>query len=324
MLLGAGAGAGAALPLLLPLLTTVLPPLPLLLLLGLGGAVPGAVAVAGLGLPESVIWAINAGGEAHVDVHGIHFRKDPLEGRVGRASDYGMKLPILRANPEDQILYQTERYNEETFGYEVPIKEEGDYVLVLKFAEVYFAQSQQKVFDVRLNGHVVVKDLDIFDRVGHSTAHDEIIPISIKKGKLSVQGEVSTFTGKLHIEFVKGYYDNPKVCALYIMAGTIDEVPKLQPHPGLEKKEEEEEEEEYEEGSNAKRQASKNRVQSGPRTPNPYASDNSSLMFPILVAFGVFIPTLFCLCRLWRAFSGTGRPRALLCNGPPAAGGVCQ
>lgn len=56
-----------------------------------------------------------------------------------------MKLPILRSNPEDQILYQTERYNEETFGYEVPIKEEGDYVLVLKFAEVYFAQSQQKV-----------------------------------------------------------------------------------------------------------------------------------------------------------------------------------
>lgn len=60
-----------------------------------------------------------------------------------------------------------------------------------------------KVFDVRLNGHVVVKDLDIFDRVGHSTAHDEIIPMSIRKGKLSVQGEVSTFTGKLYIEFVK-------------------------------------------------------------------------------------------------------------------------
>ncbi|KAG3278895.1 malectin, transcript variant X1 [Ictidomys tridecemlineatus] len=163
----------------------------------------GVAGVVGAGLPESVIWAVNAGGEAHVDVHGIHFRKDPLEGRVGRASDYGMKLPILRSNPEDQILYQTERYNEETFGYEVPIKEEGDYVLVLKFAEVYFAQSQQKVFDVRLNGHVVVKDLDIFDRVGHSTAHDEIIPMSIRKGKLSVQGEVSTFTGKLYIEFVK-------------------------------------------------------------------------------------------------------------------------
>lgn len=169
------------------------------------------------------------------------------------ASDYGLKLPILRSNPEDQILYQTERYNEDSFGYEIPIREEGEYVLVLKFAEVYFAQSQQKVrvsfslpvpsshrrdylpwhclgvqhsvtahmfafyclqvFDVRVNGHTVVKDLDIFDRVGHSTAHDEIIPIVIRKGKLSVQGEVSTFTGKLNVEFVKVtnkiYYSSP-------------------------------------------------------------------------------------------------------------------
>ncbi|KAG9354687.1 hypothetical protein JZ751_001400 [Albula glossodonta] len=254
-------------------------------------------------LAERVIWAVNAGGEAHTDVHGINFKKDPLEGKVGKASDYGMRLPILRSSPEDQILYQTERYNEDTFGYEVPIREEGDYILVMKYAEVYFAQSQQKVFDVRLNGHVVVKDLDIFERVGHSTAHDEIVPFSIRKGKLSVQNEVSTFNGKLTVEFVKGYYDNPKVCALYVMKGTLEDVPKLQPHPGLEKREEEEEEEEDGEGGEegGKKSASavpKHRVQSGPRTPNPYAADNSSLMFPILVAFGVFIPTLFCLCRL--------------------------
>lgn len=56
-----------------------------------------------------------------------------------------MRLPVLRSSPEDQILYQTERYNEDTFGYDVPIREEGDYILVMKYAEVYFAQSQQKV-----------------------------------------------------------------------------------------------------------------------------------------------------------------------------------
>ncbi|XP_032899559.1 malectin isoform X1 [Amblyraja radiata] len=248
--------------------------------------------------PDKVVWAINAGGETHTDVHGIQFKRDPLEGKIGRASDYGMRLPIFRSMPEDQILYQTERYNEETFGYDIPIKEEGDYVLVLKFAEVYFAQSQQKVFDVRLNGqHVVVKDLDIFDKVGHSTAHDELVTFSVRKGKLSVQGEVSTFNGKLLVEFVKGYYDNPKVCAMCIIKGSVEDVPKLLPHPGLEKKEEEEEEEDYEEGAERK-PLSKKKVKSGPRTPDPYASDNSSLMFPILVAFGVFIPTLFCLCRL--------------------------
>ncbi|XP_050973650.1 malectin [Labeo rohita] len=253
-------------------------------------------------LAERVIWAVNAGGEAHTDVHGIHYKKDPLEGKVGKASDYGVRLPILRSSPEDQILYQTERYNEDTFGYEIPIREEGEYILVMKYAEVYFAQSQQKVFDVRLNGHVVVKDLDIFDRVGHSTAHDEIVPFSIKRGKLSVRAEVSTFNGKLTVEFVKGYYDNPKICALYVMKGKPEDVPKLQPHPGLEKREEDEEEEDDGEGGESEKKststAPKNPVRSGPRTPNPYATDNSSLMFPILVAFGVFIPTLFCLCRL--------------------------
>ncbi|KAA0713825.1 Malectin [Triplophysa tibetana] len=253
-------------------------------------------------LAERVIWAVNSGGDAHTDVHGIHFRKDPLEGKLGKASDYGLRLPILRSSQEDQVLYQTERYNEDTFGYEVPIREEGDYILVLKFSEVYFAQSQQKVFDVRVNGHVVVKDLDIFDRVGHSTAHDEIVPLSVKRGKLSVHGEVSTFNGKLAVEFVKGYYDNPKICALYVMKGKLEDVPKLQPHPGLEKREDEEEEEEEGEGGEGEKKStspsSKNPVRSGPRTPNPYATDNSSLMFPILVAFGVFIPTLFCLCRL--------------------------
>lgn len=64
---------------------------------------------------------------------------------VTAASDYGMRLPILRSSPEDQVLYQTERYNEDTFGYEVPMRDEGEYILVMKFAEVYFAQSQQKV-----------------------------------------------------------------------------------------------------------------------------------------------------------------------------------
>lgn len=88
------------------------------------------------------------------------------------------------------------------------------------------------------------------------------------------------------------------------MKGTLDDVPKLQPHPGLEKREELEEEEEEETevgeegGKKSTSTAPKYKVQSGPRTPNPYAADNSSLMFPILVAFGVFIPTLFCLCRL--------------------------
>lgn len=40
----------------------------------------------GPSLSERVIWAVNAGGDTHVDVHGIHFKKDPLEGKVGKGT----------------------------------------------------------------------------------------------------------------------------------------------------------------------------------------------------------------------------------------------
>ena len=44
----------------------------------------------GPNLAERVIWAVNAGGEAHTDMHGIHFKKDPLEGKLGKGECLGM------------------------------------------------------------------------------------------------------------------------------------------------------------------------------------------------------------------------------------------
>ena len=37
---------------------------------------------------------------------------------------------------------------------------------------------------------------------------------------------------------------------------------------------------------------------SGPRTPDPYSSDETSTMLPVFVAIGAFIPVLLCLCKL--------------------------
>lgn len=92
-----------------------------------------------------VIYAINAGGEAFTDSLGIKYERDPLFGKVGTASDYGKQLLIGRVPPNDQILYQTERYHHSTFGYDIPINDDGDYVMVLKFCEVYFNSPNMKV-----------------------------------------------------------------------------------------------------------------------------------------------------------------------------------
>ena len=76
----------------------------------------------------------------------VKYERDPLFGKVGTASDYGKQLLIGRVNEKDQILYQTERYHHSTFGYDIPVKEDGNYVLVLKFSEVYFNAPNMKVY----------------------------------------------------------------------------------------------------------------------------------------------------------------------------------
>ena len=90
-----------------------------------------------------VIWAVNCGGDAHTDIHGIKYQDDKHP--TGISSDYGKSLMIQRVVPQDQILYQTERYHMSTFGYDIPVKKDGDYVLVLKFSEVWFTSPNQKV-----------------------------------------------------------------------------------------------------------------------------------------------------------------------------------
>ena len=64
-----------------------------------------------------------------------------------------------------------------------------------------------QVFNVQLNyEHTVVERLDIFASAGFGIAHDEIVPFSVRKGRLHVTKESSAFDGTLHIEFVKVCY----------------------------------------------------------------------------------------------------------------------
>ncbi|XP_058800045.1 malectin-A [Phymastichus coffea] len=240
-----------------------------------------------------VIYAVNAGGDAHTDSYGIHYQRDPLMGKVGTASDYGKQLIIGRVNTIDQILYQTERYHHSTFGYDIPIAEDGEYVMILKFCEVYFNSPNMKVFDVVLNGdHTVVTDLDIFEKVGRGIAHDEYIPFKVLKGKLIYNEEESDILGgKIRVEFIKGYRDNPKINAIAVINGDIDDVPKLGPVPH--------EPEEYQGMLDDEEEpVVRTRHTSGPRTPDPYASEDSSILIPVFIAIGAFIPLLFCLCKL--------------------------
>lgn len=181
---------------------------------------------------SSVIYAVNCGGGEHVDSNGVLYSEDPLTD-VGIASDYGKHLFVIgRVDPADRSLYETERYHSQTFGYDLPVESDGDYILHLKFCEVYFNEPKKKVFDVILNSeHTVLTDLDIFANVGKGSAHDEYIQFSVSDGKLFWNGEESeVFDGKARLDFMKGNYDNPKCNAFILYKGEdIENIPKLKP-----------------------------------------------------------------------------------------------
>ena len=119
---------------------------------------------------DKVVYAVNCGGDSHVDILGVHFSKD--SNKVGTASDYGKQLLIGRVPQKDQILYQTERYHTSTFGYDIPIATDGRYLLVLKFSEVYFNTPNSKV-----NLKVMIEKWDLDNK----NCHHRLTEVTIDK-----------------------------------------------------------------------------------------------------------------------------------------------
>ena len=74
-----------------------------------------------------------------------------------------------------------------------------------------------------LNGDLTIaSDLDVFERVGRGVAHDEYIEFEVKDGKILYEGDESEITaGKMRVEFIKIYRDNPKVNAIILFKGTL-------------------------------------------------------------------------------------------------------
>jgi hypothetical protein len=58
---------------------------------------------------------------------------------------------------------------------------------MLKFSEVYFNSAGEKIFDVNLGDRNIIKDLDIFSKVGKATAYNEYVEFELKDGKVYVE-----------------------------------------------------------------------------------------------------------------------------------------
>jgi hypothetical protein len=125
----------------------------------------GAFATPAANVPFTPIY-INAGGDMFTDSTNITWAADTyyINGGTFQASQYE---PI--SGTEDDILYRSERYDDSSDGlkYEIPVPN-GEYTTILHFAEI-FAKTMHvgaRVFDVSLEGSVMLPSLDIFAEVG--------------------------------------------------------------------------------------------------------------------------------------------------------------
>ena len=173
--------------------------------------------------PSKVVAAINCGGDEYTDSNGITYDNDKYF-LGGTSSDHGINYIIK--NTEDQILYQTERWSSETLTYSIPLKSNinGKYVLNLKFSEVYFTNKGDKIFNVALGRETIIKNLDIYSKVGKAYALDEYIEFEIRNKQVYYKNKncaKALMGDKLQINFVKGSADNPKVNAILLVKGSL-------------------------------------------------------------------------------------------------------
>ncbi|WP_051947403.1 malectin domain-containing carbohydrate-binding protein [Muricauda sp. MAR_2010_75] len=165
-------------------------------------------------LPEGVFELnINAGGPA-LTHNGVDYQQDEyfVGGDTYENSD--AQLPPL---------YQTERSSSDQFySYEIPVPN-GDYIVQLHIAELYWGATGGgtggeglRVFDVTLEGSLVLDDYDITADVGPETPTIKSYPVTVNDGILNLYLSALASDGGV---------DQPKLSAIQISGGAATSSP---------------------------------------------------------------------------------------------------
>lgn len=128
---------------------------------------------------REVVFAVNCGGSEYVDATGITYQADRLFSNGGTY----VSTASIGGTPDDP-LYQSERYGD--FAYAIPVTN-GNYLITLKFAEIYWDTADQRSFDVQIEGAEAVTNLDLFSKVGKFTPYDMVFPVSVRDGTLDIR-----------------------------------------------------------------------------------------------------------------------------------------
>jgi hypothetical protein len=152
-------------------------------------------------VPVGIVAAINAGGGA-VSQDGISFSADQYftGGATFADSTGGNGLQTAFGG----TVYQTERYG--NFSYAIPVASATQsYTVELRFAELWWSNPGQRVFDVTFEGQTILNDLDILAQTGNFNT-----PYTFVSGPV-----IAGANGTLDLQFINGL-DNAKLSGIVV------------------------------------------------------------------------------------------------------------
>jgi hypothetical protein len=129
---------------------------------------------------------VHAGGGAYTDPLGQVWSAD--YGFSG-GSTYSVTNPI--SNTNTPTLYQSQRYGS-GFSYQFTVPN-GTYTVNLKFAELYYTSTGNRVFNVAINGSTVLSNFDVVAQAGGGfRAVDKPFTVPINGGQITIQFSTGT------------------------------------------------------------------------------------------------------------------------------------
>ncbi len=153
--------------------------------------------------PGGAIYAVAAaveGNDRYTATDGTIFYSDEDYVNGGRTWSPD-EIPSISGTDND-TLFQFERVYS-VLAYDFPIPP-GQYQIEMGFSELYFTSNNQRVFDVKAEGQVIVDNLDIHSVVGADAAH------------VTISDTINVSDGNLDIDF-DGIKDKPKVSYIKIL-----------------------------------------------------------------------------------------------------------
>ena len=160
-------------------------------------------------ISENPVVRLNSGG-SEVGYGDIVFTEDQFFDQEGQA--YANDAVTEVADTDMDEIYTTERISNAdlgAFSYNIPITN-GTYNVKLHFAEIYWGAPEggkegadNRVFDVTIEGDMVLPNLDIYAEVGAVTALVKTYEITVDDEELNISFSAST--------------DRPKLSALEVL-----------------------------------------------------------------------------------------------------------